>query len=417
MKTILLILVSVFFLSAFSCKKGELIKSQVIQLEKEDDVIMFVGKAGETLEGGDPNLLIASDGYYYLYSTGQSTGANLIPAWKSKDLKNWENIRSVISERPYVATGNPEDKNNNYLWNYWSPDVYEENGKYYLFVTGPVLKSLTTDFLDNQLNISTYVAQSDNPVGPFEKFVMIKPRNNELNAPRSVLNKDSVTRISQGGYQYYFPIRVDFHIFNDPKTQKIYVAYTGYGNPASKNENGNHIVFFDLVNPEFVSGDDGRTPGYYYDYKPESVVHASNPLDWPEFGDSIPTNRDKFNNTFIPIGDPFKGYPRGVTEAPSLNFKDGRYQLYFSVNTWDSPSYQIVCVEVKDIMDFEIETRKSLPNSMKKIRVFKKYEKDGTYFINCGSGGVFVDKDEKQYYVLHIMDRYRTREIGIKEIP
>lgn len=377
---------------------------------------MFEDANGMMIDGADPDVLKDVDGTYYMYATGDSRSVNTLPAWKSTDLENWESVGSVISEHPYVDTGGVNDKEENRLFNYWSPDVYYLNGKYYLFVSGPVMPRLVDDYVKTQINISVYVAESDSPIGPFDRFVMVKPRNPELNAPRTVFNEDDIDNIYTDGYLNYMPIRIDFHLFDDPNSGKLYAVYTGYGDPSSEEENGNHDIIFELDDPEFSDGEDGNSPGFYYTYHPESVIHASNPLDWPEFEGKITTTMDKNGEVWRPDGYPFHGYVRGVTEAPSLGYQNGWYQLYFSVNTWDSPCYQIVCVQVKNLEDFEIEKRKSLSPEDKKICVFQQGEYNDISYINYGSGTVFQDDDGRQYYFMHMMPKGSVRKLGYKEI-
>ncbi len=370
---------------------------------------------GNDIEGADPHILLDSDGTYYMYSTGWSNQIeSTVPAYKSTNLKNWESIGSVISKKPYVYTGNASDSETQYLYNFWSPDVYKMNDKYYLFATGPVANEYPTEYVDSQINISVYVSESDSPEGPFEKFVLIKPRQDDVRAPHSVIKTDSIETIYQTDYKFYNTLRVDFHLFDDPQSDKTYFTFTGYGNPAKASENGNHVIIAQLKNPEFIG--DGPNPGFYYDYVPEEHVHASNPMDWPEFKDIIPVNLDKDGQVWKPLGNPFFGHPRGVTEAPSLTYQNGWYQLYFSCNTWDSPYYQIVTIFVKDLTDLEVDKRKSLEEDQIKIGRYQKPESNDLTWMNYGSGGIFKDKDGKLMYVYHVMPKGSVRYLVMKEI-
>jgi beta-xylosidase len=398
-----------------SNEKNEGIVMQDGFMVDQNEPEVLLTKDGKNISGADPHVFQDDDGTYYMYVTGYSNEErSVLPTYKSEDFKTWKRIGSAIVDKPYVYTGGDNDETNQYLFNFWSPDVYEFNGKYYLFVAGPALSEYTTDYVPSQLNISTYVAESDHPAGPFEKFVLIKPRQENIKAPHSVIQNDSYDAIYTPGYEFYNTIRIDFHLFEDPNTDKTYFSFTGYGNPAKKTENGNHVIITELKNPEFIG--EGSNPGFYYDYVPESHIHASNPLDWPEFGDTIKTNLDREGNVWKPTGMPFSGHPRGVTEAPSLIYHNGWYQLYFSVNTWDSPYYQIVTIFTKELEDLDVTKRQSLSDDQLKIGRFQLPSEFGTTWTNYGSGGIYIDQNGTPYMIYHQLPQGSVRNIVMKEI-
>ena len=96
---------------------------------------------------GDPFVLTASDGNYYMYGTSHIEQGGY-HVWQSSDLTTWEQVgRSFI---------NPEDS-----WVYrdfWAPEVIEYQGKYYMFYTA---REKARDILQIGL------AVADSPVGPF----------------------------------------------------------------------------------------------------------------------------------------------------------------------------------------------------------------------------------------------------------
>lgn len=103
------------------------------------------------IEMGDPYVLLASDGHYYMYGT---TGGNGYKAYRSDDLANWEPLGTVYE-------GAKEDSWT--LKNFWAPEVFEHNGKYYMFFSSD-WKENPTDELEN---FRIGVAVSDSPAGPF----------------------------------------------------------------------------------------------------------------------------------------------------------------------------------------------------------------------------------------------------------
>lgn len=70
---------------------------------------------------GDPFILAASDGRYYMYGTSMADG---FEAYSSDNLKDWTSCGRVYQ-------GASEGQ-----WNqdcFWAPEVYERGGKYYYF--------------------------------------------------------------------------------------------------------------------------------------------------------------------------------------------------------------------------------------------------------------------------------------------
>jgi len=100
---------------------------------------------------GDPFILKSTDGKYYMYGT---SGINGFKAYSSDNLKDWKD-EGIVYEG---AT--PES------WTvdcFWAPEVYERNGKYYLWYSA--------NWKDNPTNEEEIfrigVAVADNPTGPF----------------------------------------------------------------------------------------------------------------------------------------------------------------------------------------------------------------------------------------------------------
>lgn len=100
---------------------------------------------------GDPFLLHASDGRYYLYGTSLGDG---FEAFVSDDLVTWDSCGQVYK-------GGAEDQ-----WNkdcFWAPEVYERNGKYYMFYSANYRENPTNE----GENFKIGVAVSEHPYGPF----------------------------------------------------------------------------------------------------------------------------------------------------------------------------------------------------------------------------------------------------------
>ncbi len=102
---------------------------------------------------GDPFILLASDGRYYMCGTGGGA-VDGFSAYSSDDLKAWKYEGQVYH-------GNTPDS-----WtvaSFWAPEVYERDGKFYMFFSADWKHNP-----GNELeNFRIGVAVSDHPTGPF----------------------------------------------------------------------------------------------------------------------------------------------------------------------------------------------------------------------------------------------------------
>ncbi len=98
----------------------------------------------------DPYILAHPNGYY-LYGTTRSpwdTAGDGFDAWFSRDLIHWA-FSGQIYERPDHPTWN--------AYQFWAPEVYERNGRYYLFYSANSAEA----------HRGIGVAVSNSPLGPF----------------------------------------------------------------------------------------------------------------------------------------------------------------------------------------------------------------------------------------------------------
>lgn len=103
---------------------------------------------------GDPFILHASDGKFYMYGTSGEDGFR---TYSSDDMVNWKN-------EGLVYQGATEDS-----WTvdcFWAPEVYERNGKYYLFFSANWKENPTNELEMFRIG----VAVSDKPTGPFKEM-------------------------------------------------------------------------------------------------------------------------------------------------------------------------------------------------------------------------------------------------------
>lgn len=104
------------------------------------------------VEFGDPYILRASDGMYYMVGTGGiSDGFKM---YSSADLQDWH-------DEGRIYQGNTDSS-----WcvaNFWAPELYEHEGKFYLFYSADWRENPTNELENFRIG----VAVSDQPTGPY----------------------------------------------------------------------------------------------------------------------------------------------------------------------------------------------------------------------------------------------------------
>jgi GH43 family beta-xylosidase len=103
---------------------------------------------------GDPFVLLASDGKYYMYGTDETGEIQGFSVYSSDNLADWKPEGQVYKGN---AAGSWT------LRNFWAPEVYERNGKFYMFFSAD-WKYNPTHAAEN---FRIGVAVSDKPTGPF----------------------------------------------------------------------------------------------------------------------------------------------------------------------------------------------------------------------------------------------------------
>lgn len=166
---------------------------------------------------GDPYILHASDGKYYMYGTSGETGFR---AYSSDNLSDWKDEGMIYQGRTSES------------WTvdcFWAPEVYERNGKYYLWYSANWKHNPTKE----EENFRIGVAVADSPVGPFT----------EMNGGP----------VFDPGY----PV-IDANLFFDDESGKIYLYYSRccYRHPVESEiadyarENG----WFDEIEESWIYG-------------------------------------------------------------------------------------------------------------------------------------------------------------------
>jgi beta-xylosidase len=373
--------------------------------EEEPAVPMeVVDEDGTLVIGADPKVLRAGDGMYYMYTTEENRE---VPTWRSEDLTVWTKLESAVSRTAYVATGGADDADKQRIWEIWAPYVFELDGQYVMLASGRIAEQMPTE---GSIHRSTFAAVSDSPEGPFEKFYKIMPRESHPSAPHSVINVPDPEEKAAPNFDEHAVLSIDASVFVDPVSGKHYMAYVSYGDPAVEQENGNHIQLFALNGAAF---EDNEAPAFYYDFDPEDSFEIADPQAWPEFED-VPMSLEKTNSPWHPRGGEWGdfGYERFVNEAPALFYDNGWYSFYFSVNTWDSPSYQILEVRTKKLEQLRAAKRDEVSSDDIRFRVFQAPAATNNY----GSGSVVQGPDGDWVYFMHSLIPGSVRTLWSKKI-
>lgn len=101
---------------------------------------------------GDPYILKASNGIYYMVGTGGVNDG--FKMYSSNDLKEWK-------DEGRIYQGNTTESWN--IANFWAPELYEYNNKFYLLFSADWRVNPTNE----KENFRIGVAVSDKPTGPF----------------------------------------------------------------------------------------------------------------------------------------------------------------------------------------------------------------------------------------------------------
>ena len=117
---------------------------------------VFIPNNPLPVEFGDPYVLLASDGNYYMYGTGGGA-IDGFSVYSSDNLADWK------YEGQVYRGNSPESWT---VANFWAPEVYEIEGKFYMLFSAD-WKCNPTNELEN---FRIGVAVSDSPTGPFEEL-------------------------------------------------------------------------------------------------------------------------------------------------------------------------------------------------------------------------------------------------------
>ncbi len=133
LKTALLLIIISFFVSACQKRIGAFKIENPLQVEF-----------------GDPYILKASNGIYYMVGTGGV--ADGFKMYSSVDLENWKDEGRVYQGNTNTSWG---------IANFWAPELYEYRGRFYLLFSADWRENPTNELENFRIG----VAVSDSPTG------------------------------------------------------------------------------------------------------------------------------------------------------------------------------------------------------------------------------------------------------------
>lgn len=242
------------------------------------------------IEFGDPFMLHASDGKYYLYGTSLSDG---FEAFVSDNMQEW-------SPLGYIYKGGGEDQ-----WNidcFWAPEVYERNGKYYLFYSANSRNNPTNE----EENFKIGVAVSDSPAGPFKDI-----NNRPL-------------------FEIDYPVIDANVLFDDSGKNYIYFSRCCYKHPVESEiaRKAREDGIYDSIEESWVYG---------VELKPDFSGIVGQPVKLLSPPETLADIQSEWESRSVTKGEA----PRRWTEGSFIFKKDGKYYMMYSANAFSGGNYAV----------------------------------------------------------------------------
>ena len=244
------------------------------------------------IELGDPFLLHASDGRYYMYGTSES-GLDGFGAYVSDNLIDWENLGQVYKG------GTPEQ------WNidcFWAPEVYEQNGKYYMFFSANS-KDNPNNYGEN---FKIGVAVSDSPAGPFTDLY-----------DRPIFEID-------------YPVIDANVLFDDSGKCYLYYSRCCYMHPVDSEiaQKAKEDGIYDEIEESWVYG---------VELKPDFSGIIGEPVKLLAPPQSLDDVQAEWESRSVTAQEA----PRRWTEGSYIFKKDGKYYIMYSANAFFGGNYAV----------------------------------------------------------------------------
>lgn len=268
---------SVIILSVIFCSCGNKIKVAEI-------------KNPLPIEFGDPFLLHASDGKYYMYGTSPIDG---FEAYVSDNLIEWNKIGQV-----YKGGGDNQ-------WNkdcFWAPEVYESQDKFYMFYSANSRNNPNNE----EENFKIGVAVSDSPSGPF------------------------IDLYNRPVFEIDYPVIDANVLFDDSGKKYLYYSRCCYKHPVESEiaEKAKAEGIYDSIEESWIYG---------VELKPDFSGIIGNPVKLL----SPPQKLDDVQSEWESRSVTSHEAPRRWTEGSFIFKKDDKYYMMYSANAFYGGNYAV----------------------------------------------------------------------------
>ncbi len=307
------------------------------------------------VEFGDPYILLASDGRYYMYGTGGGA-IDGFSAYSSDNMVDWKHEGQVYR-------GNTE--NSWSLKNFWAPEVYEKNEKFYLLFSADWRYNPTNELENFRIG----VAVADSPTGPFEDMY-----DHPLFDP---------------GY----PI-IDANLLFEGDKTYLYYSRCCYKNPVesdaaewARNEN-----LFEEIEESWIYGVEISPDFDTIIGEPELILRPP-----------VNNNDEQFEweSRSVTSGE----VNRRWTEGSFIFKKNGTYYIMYSANFFGGKHYAVGYATSTDPLGPFIKAENN--------PVLQKNIQDGGVVSGTGHNSITWSKDGKQMYCVY---HGRTTETGNERV-
>ncbi|MBW6501085.1 MAG: glycoside hydrolase family 43 protein [Bacteroidales bacterium] len=139
---------SLIFILSFLIVKTFIVKLSEYAPEQQD----FIPENPLPVAFGDPYILRASDGVYYMVGTGGVRDG--FKMYSSRDLKSWKDEGQIYRGNTATSWG---------IANFWAPELYEIDGRFVLLFSADWRQNPTNE----EENFRIGAAVSDRPEGPY----------------------------------------------------------------------------------------------------------------------------------------------------------------------------------------------------------------------------------------------------------
>ena len=340
--------------------------------EISDEELFYSNK--KTTSAYDPFVLdnTEQDGYYYMYSTGQTT-TGAIKCYRSTNLMDWTDMGYVINKTVSEEVGKTLNES------VWAPEVVydDESETYYMFF------SATPEKIGNALddlfqNNAIYVMMVATSKSPDKDFVLVDFSN--------IHTYDTGTYSQYYAKYSYFDPAILKDKCNDNKTYL-------YGRAG----------YIPSIDPHPYVDDNGEKYLFWVDQENDDRICAIQMLnknwltpDWSTFTVVTRAGYKAVNGTETVSYDRKGGNnDYYVNEAPEVIKHDGKYYLTYSTGAFAKDTYQVI----QAVADSPMGPYRKLTE--KEGAILLSSSKAGNTKVTGTGHHSFVTAGDKLYMVYH----------------